>query len=497
MEYVLTAKQAQALDQITINNDANVSLKLMENAGKGIFVLLKNKIRKEDKILILCGSGGNGGDGYVLARYLFENNFNVSVYICSEAKKQETIVNFKAYKGKIVNDLDENYDVYVDAIFGIGLNKNLSDVYIDLINKINKKNGLKVSIDVPSGLDATTGKVYGECFKTDILYTIETYKCGFFLGKGANYINEIEIVRIGLNLEKIVEFCKVFDEEDYINFIPKREKISNKATYGKCAVIGGSPSFCGAPLLSLSALSTLRVGAGYSTLAIPYKLYPIYALKNLENTYVLLASDEKGNLVFDEENLKSLLNYDAISIGMGLGVSKEVYKTIEYLLKNYKGKLIIDADGLNSLAKYGVSILKEHVGEVIITPHVLEFARLIGEKNKENVIYNSLELAQNFSKIYEICTVLKNNNTIITYKGETIFNINGTPSLAKGGSGDVLSGIILGLIPKTKNLIKSVAFGNYILGAASKEATKTINENSVISTDVVSKISNVLNSLRR
>lgn len=495
MNYVIDSNQAQYADNFTIKKLKIKSIDLMEEAGKKIFLSLKKEIKQEDKILIVCGSGGNGGDGYVLARYLYDNKYNVSVFITSEAKKEETIKNFKKFKGRIVNNLKDTYDVIVDAIYGVGFDYELTNEMTQIINTLNKKKSLKVSIDVPSGLNSSNGEVKKVAFKANIIYTIQFLKLGFYLGDGQRYFEKISLIDIGIKSDKISEFCRVFDKKDYKNLVSKRDKISNKGTYGRCAIIGGCLNFSGAPILSEHALSILRVGAGYSTLCIPDKLYKLYALKNLENTYVLLNSNDDGNIIFDQNKINSLLKYDAIAIGMGLGVSKEVYKTIEYLLNNYKGRLLIDADGLNSLAKYGVDILKKHQCDVILTPHILEFARLINNKNTKDVIYNSLSLVKEFSKKYNVYLVLKSNTSLICKNEDVILNINGNPCLAKGGSGDVLSGIILGLIPKTNDLLKSIAFGCYILGRSADLCVEKIHENSVLASDVIKKISDTLKEI--
>lgn len=492
MEYVVTSLEAKQADEYTIETLGVPSLDLMEKAGTEIFHSLTKILTKESRILIITGSGGNGGDGYVLGRLLFENDYKVEIFKASEPKNDETIINFNKYKGEFVNQIEDKYDFVVDAIYGTGCNFNLKEDIIKIVNKINSLNSFIVSIDVPSGLDATTGKVKDVAVKSNLLLSIEFYKTGFFLNEGVNYFDKIELIKIGIKSPKIVDFSKVFSEKDYKTLINKRTKISNKSTYGRCAIIGGSFEFSGAPLLSLSSLSCLKLGAGYSTLCIPDKLYNIYALKDFEVTYKLFKSSETGNILFDKEKLDSILHYEAIAIGMGIGISEEVYKIISYLLKNYNGRLLIDADALNSISKYGVEILKEHKCDVIITPHILEFARLNNIEDKNLIINDPIKYAKEFSKKYNVYVVLKNNITITCFHDEIYFNINGNPSLAKGGSGDVLSGIILGSIVKSKELLKSISFGSYILGKSADLAIKNINENSVLARDIINNISNVL-----
>lgn len=495
MELLLTSLEAKQADKYTINKLKKTSSQLMDEVGHQVFDIIKKRFDNNTKVLVVCGSGGNGGDGYVIAQLLVKHNYNCDLYQASEPKNNDAINNAKKYKGQIISEINSKYDLVIDAIYGTGCDFKLPKEIITVINKINNMNAYKISIDVPSGLNATTGSVTNVAVKCNLLIGIQFLKTGYYLGEAVKYYDELKLIDIGIKTEKKDEFCKVFSKKDLKNIIPPRQKISNKGTYGRCAIIGGSPNFLGAPILSLSAFATLRVGAGYSTLCIPDKLYKIYALKHLENTYVLFNSNDQGNISYDEAKLEGLLKYDAIAIGMGLGVSKEVYKIIAYLLENFTGRLLIDADGLNSLSRFGIDILKKHTCEVILTPHILEFARLNKSKDKKEILDNELEVAKEFSKKYNLCLVLKSNVTLITYKGETILNINGNPSLAKGGSGDVLSGIILGLIAKSKNLIKSVAFGCYILGRSADMLVEKINENSLVASEIVNNISNVLNEL--
>ena len=493
MEYVLTSLEAKKSDLLTINNGIS-SLELMELAGEKIYDEIVKIINKSLKILIVVGNGGNGGDGYVIARKLFNNGYNVSILDINSKYSNECLINKNKYLGKFVSSLNDNYDVYIDAIFGIGLNKNIENPYFEIITTLNSKQGLKISIDIPSGINGTTGEIMGVAFKTNYLFTVEFIKEGLLLNKGPSYYDKLKVVHIGIKSIKKPYFEGVFEKNDYINYIPKREKISNKSNYGRCALIGGSINYLGSILLSDNALATLLVGAGYSTICVPKSLLIFYSMKYLENTYICF-KDHNGFIKFDKKSLDKLLNYDSIAIGMGIGISKDVYKIITYLLKNYKKRLVIDADGLNSLAKYGIDILKNHQCEVILTPHLMEFSRLTNLTINE-ILKDEIQIIKNFAKKYNLIINVKSNINIISNGEDVIYNINGNPSLAKGGSGDVLSGITLGLIAKSKNLIKSVAFASYILGRASDLAILTINENSVLSSDIIQNISNVLNELQ-
>ena len=488
--------EAKNIDEITINKGI-ASKELMKRAGVGIYKEIKKYLAKDSKVLIITGRGGNAGDGYVLANELLKNNYEVNIY---QIEKNKEIKNLEAKfyqeeyianKGKFIDNLVDQYDIYVDAVFGSGLNKEISGEYKEVIDILNSFNGLKISIDIPSGVNGSTGEIMGIAFKCDYLYTIEFYKIGFIINRGRNYFNKVRIVHIGLDGSDINNNCFCLNKLDFARFFPKRERISNKGTYGRVALIGGCKEYLGSILLSYNAISALRCGVGYTTLCIPQSLVPLYSLHYPEIMYKGM-SDNDGHIKFNKDDLDSLLKMNAIAIGMGIGISEEVYKVIVYLLNNYEGKLIIDADGINSLSKYGIDALVTHKCDVILTPHIKEFSRLI---NKEIKCLNleTLSYLKEFTNKYKVIINLKSETSVASDGKTFYFNITGNPSLAKGGSGDVLSGITLGMVVKNIDLLKEVSLASYILGKASDFAIETINENSVIASDIINKISDVLN----
>ena len=376
------------------------------------------------------------------------------------------------------------------------MNKEIQGKYYDVIKALNEVDANKFSIDIPSGIDATTGKVLGVAFKCDVLFTIQQVKRGLYLNEGINHYKEYKVINIGIISKDYSSFCKVFEEKDFKSLFPKREKISNKGSYGKVALIGGSKLLMGALLLSANALAALRMGVGYSTICVPESLHPLYALKNLENTYQVI-KDDNGHILFDQETLDKLMNYDVITIGMGIGTSEEVYKTICYLLKNFKNTLLIDADGLNSLSRYGVDALLNHKCNVVMTPHLKEFSRLIG-KDIDTIKDNVIDEVKTFASKYHVILNCKSNISVISDGNSVNLNTSGNPSLAQGGSGDVLSGISAGVISNNReNLFLATCAGAYILGKAADLAIMDINENSLISSDVINYIPKVLDLIQK
>lgn len=497
MEYILSAKEMQDSDAFTIEQ-GTPSIELMERAGKACYEIIKKKINKNNKIVIVAGSGGNGGDGYVIARLLHQDSFDVSTFSYGNHYKEETLINKNLYQGKMLSsldNLDEDNLVIIDCLLGVGIDKPLRSDYVQLINKMNQLNGYKISIDINSGIDATKGFSLGAYFKSDLTIAINNFKLGHYFNCGISAYDEIEVVDIGIRGKNPLIFAKSNKLVDFQWIFSRRNRDTNKGSYGKVALIGGSKLTPGAINLSLNALAALRGGVGYALVAIPNSLYPLYALHNNENIYATL-SDEDGKVIFVKEEIDQLLHFKAIAIGMGIGVSIEVYKIISYLLNNFEGTLLLDADALNSISKYGIDVLLNHKCKVVITPHIKEFSRLtnieINEIKKDYIGY-----AKEFAMKYNLVINLKNDVSIITDGNEVYLNINGNAGLAKGGSGDVLSGITLSLITKQDRLVERVACGAFILGEAADFAINDINEYSLLARDLSSYLIEVINKLNQ
>lgn len=500
MYYALTSEEMKECDSFTIKN-LRPSIELMETAGTNFYDEIIKYINKNEKILVVAGGGGNGGDALVVARHLYNNGYNVETFISSSHLKEETLINKNRYNGKLISYnefLKNDYDVIVDGLLGANLSVQINEKTKVIINTINDKKARVFSIDIASGIDASSGKNLGAFVHSFLTVAIEAFKIGHFFFDGKNSYEKLSLVSANvelinkenyLNILKRVDFCRVFE---------KRDKNSNKGTYGKVALVGGSKLTPGAILLSNNSLASLRVGAGYSRLFIPRSLYEIYALHYPEIIYETL-SDENGKIVFVEEEIKKLLAYDSIAIGMGIGTSIEVYKIIKFLCSNYNGNLLIDADGLNSLARFGkVEDLKESkCKNIVLTPHIKEFSRLIKNDDLIYIKENAIYLTKKFAKDNKVILVLKDSTSIISDGTTTYLNINGNPSLAKGGSGDILSGIIAGLISKKENILFSVACSCYLLGEASDLAIKENNENTLIATDITRYLMIAVNELTK
>lgn len=295
------------------------------------------------------------------------------------------------------------------------------------------------------------------------------------------------------------EYMKKWSKKEYVvridkewakERLPKRKRDSHKGTYGKAAIVAGSIEYTGAALLAATACA--RSGAGYTALFLPADLLPSFYLKQPE---ILLKSiNDGGRYAFNKENMCQLLGFDAIAYGMGMGMSEEVKRGAIYLLQHYEGKLIIDADGLNSLALCDraelSAILKNAKCDVVMTPHVKEFSRLVGRSVVE-IEEDGLKLVRQFALENNVNVLLKNAASILTNGKDTAINTAGTSALAKGGSGDVLSGVIAGLCAMGAKAYDGAGLGSFILGKAAEKAAADFSEYSVLASDVIAYLGRV------
>lgn len=280
----------------------------------------------------------------------------------------------------------------------------------------------------------------------------------------------------------LCEGAEILNRERVRSFLPVRKRNSHKGTYGRTAIVAGSEKYTGAA--GLSVMACLRSGVGYTTLFTPEQILPYYILKYPEALLEIL--NEGGRVAFNEENLQKLLAYDSVAIGMGMEDTFETGQCVEWLLRRYQGKLIIDADGLNALSKFPNNILKnlwaQKQCDVLITPHYKEFSRLTGE-DAGNIQNDPISYATAYAKTHKLSVLLKGAVTVIT-DGESVFvNTAGTSAQAKGGSGDVLSGLIAGLCASGSSVLESGCAGAYLSGKAAEFATQETGEYSLLASD--------------
>ncbi len=477
MERILSSKQMRYADTYTIEKLGVSSEELVVRAGQAV----ADEILKRffgGRVLVCVGNGNNGADGKIIADILSsKHGFSVSAMPIS-------LDFFKLF--------DKKYDIIVDCIFGTGLNREVKGKYKTAIEKINSSGAYVIACDISSGLNSDTGKVMGVAVKANLTIAIQEFKLGHFIGEGIDYSGEVVAKDIGISLWED-DYVKRLNNDSARKYFLVRNRNVHKGCFGRTVIIGGSKKFSGGALLSANALTALKMGSGYSTLAVPDCIFN--PLVGVNPECILNAIPDDGeNIVFDEKVLKEYFTADCIAIGMGVGVSEGVYKSIKFLLENFEKTLIIDADGLNCLAKYGKDILKNKKCRVVITPHVLEFARLT-KKDKQLVIDNFIDCAKQFALEYNLTVVLKNAVSVITDGVDTFINTTGCSGMAKAGSGDVLTGILAGIMSRVDDLVEGVAVGCYIFGKAGEVVETEQNQYTMTATDIIKALPNVINSL--
>ncbi len=485
MKYVLSSAQMRAADRLTIEGGVP-SLDLMERAGKALADRARS-LAPTGKILCVCGGGNNGGDGFVCARLLREAGVATTAFCNAERRSPdcaETERRWISSGGTTVREFPKGeYALVVDCLYGTGFHGSLKEKDVETAKAIAalRESGAKVlACDIPSGVDGENGRVNGVAVAADVTLCIGERKLGGYLGDGIEYAGKIERADIGILLPE-KEYVSLADRELVASLLPKRRRNSHKGSYGKAAIVGGSEEYLGAPYLSSAAC--LRSGAGYTVLFVPEKWRTLYALQS--PALLVRASSEGGRYAFNEEYMRELLSFDSVAYGMGMGKSEEVYKGLKWLLENYTGRLIIDADGLNGLARYGESSLLEGAScAVVLTPHAKEFSRLSASSVTE-ILDAPVRAATEFAEKYGVTLLLKNAVSVVTDGKKIAINATGNSGLAKGGSGDVLSGILAGLCAQGADGYSAAVAGSYLLGKSAEIAARRKGEYSLLPTDVV------------
>lgn len=492
MKRAVSAEQMRICDYNAINSGI-LSLNLMENAANAVCEEFIN-IYKGGKIAIICGGGNNGGDGAAAARLLYKKGILSDVYFFYSHLSDDCKTNYNALKKLSLNIYDNlpqfdfcGYDYIIDALFGTGLNRQVEGLYKNVIEKINNSGAVVLSIDISSGLfDGEIKTAVKSCYTV----SLAAYKyCQLF--SGLDYSGKIVVRDINIPID-----CGayVYQNEDIKKFFPNRKIDSHKGSYGKLSIIAGSGKYFGAALISYNGAAALKTGGGLVTLAIPRFLADNYR-NYIKESVLEYLPDNGENTIFDNDVITKIINNsDAICIGMGMGNNTDTYEICVKILNTYKKRLLLDADALNSIAEYGKDVLKNKTCEVIITPHIKEFSRLSG-LTVEEIKQNSLQAARDFAKEYNLTVLLKGATTIITDGFTDTLNLTGSPAMAKAGSGDVLSGIIGGIMAQGHSAYLSGVVGAYIHGRAGEIAEQRLGEYSVLASDICDNISSAIMSL--
>lgn len=497
---IFTSLQIKNIEDATVLRGIS-KLRLMENAGSAAARVIREKFDiTSKKIVVVAGNGNNGGDGFVVARKLYENGGNVEVIrllglpqsenaslMCK--KLMETGVPIHDYfdNTSISRALLAQADIIVDAVFGIGFNRALDTAVSEVFSFISSLPARRVAVDVPSGVYCDSAEINTSVIKADLTISFIGFKPCHLLPPASSFCGEVVNCAIGV-ADDVLYYYENCPETIEPNFVLKRDKNAHKGTFGKALLVCGSYGMAGAAILSLKA--ALRCGVGLGVCALPEKIYPIVAESVPEAVYIPAPTNVNGGFAANTYfAIKDAINSaDSILFGPGVTNTNDTVILLRDILENAKCPVIIDADGINALAR-NIDIIKQSAVKIILTPHPAEMARLcrvtVSVINSDRIYY-AKKLAHEFG----VTVVLKGANTVVATEDERVFvNLTGNPGMATGGSGDVLSGMIAGLIasgvlPENDAVCAAV----YLHGLAGDRAAQNLSQTSLLPSDIIDEL---------
>lgn len=515
MKCAVDSKKMKQIDDYTTETLTVPAMELMERAANKLVEVMQLRITKRDRILAVCGPGNNGGDGVAAGRILFTQGYHVAILFigeiarCSNQMKAQLAMAEKLGVPLENSDRLAEYNIIIDALFGVGLSKPISGVYEDVIHRMNEHPCYIYAVDIPSGISADNGKIMNTAVIADETVTFGHNKIGLLLYPGAEHSGKITVADIGF-LDEATNQAQpdtFYYEAEDLSRLPKRKNYSHKGTYGKVLIIAGSKGMAGAALLS--ARAAYRSGAG------------LVKIMSSESNRIILQSqlpealfaayDTEGQDT-DEKHQQLLTDISwatAIVIGPGLGLMGTSYELVETVITNAKVPVILDADAITLLSqRIGEqrSTSPIHTQEVaqrlaklseilpkgaILTPHLMELSRLIGLSVTE-ISDNLIDTARNCSYNSKLIYVVKDARSIVAEDGSYYINVSGNHGMATGGSGDVLTGIIGALAAQGMEPYEAACLAVYIHGLAGDEAAKEKGAYSMMASDIVSSIEKVL-----
>ncbi len=503
MERIVNSKEMQEIDRYTIQDIGISALVLMERAAMKVAACVKKSLTSyTDKVLCVCGIGNNGGDGIAVARLLTLSGVNCDYYIVGKPEhgskefqqQYEIAKKLNLKKAKDILDEEElkKYTIIVDALFGTGLNRTITGEIEELINRINAINRLVISVDIPSGIDTNTGKIWNVAVKAQKTITFGLKKLGLCLYPGAEYAGEIFTEDIGFPEQAYTHICstetfQAVQEIDLPNLLPKRKENSNKGSYGRVLIIAGSEEMTGAAVLA--AEGAYRIGTGLVKVLTSPK--GVHVIRNRLPEALTQNIDRK-------EVLSALSWADAVVFGSGIGMKEEAQELLDAVLENVQVPLVLDADALNLLSKrldesnlsqQNISIRIQRLAEIlpkqtILTPHLKELSRLLG-CSMEEISGHIIDIAKECTYNNKLVFVLKDARTVIASEQERYLNLSGNHGMATGGSGDILAGMIGGLLAGGLTLARAAALGVFLHGRAGDYTAKKKSKRGMLAGDIL------------
>ena len=502
---IVTAAQMRAIDQQSIDQHSVPGPTLMENAGQGIAERILEEILEtpsQNRALVFCGKGNNGGDGFVIARALTEAGVQVSVYFIGPVEKlshdarlnYDRLLKVGPVPAEITSARDlptiDECDCVIDAVFGTGFAGEPEGLAAELIEHINLYDTEIVAVDLPSGLDADTGSYIQTVVAADRTYTLGLPKYGLFVSPGRELAGLVEVVPIGIPenvIEKTSLHCELIDDDLVEELLPQRKPDGHKGDFGKLFILAGSTGLTGAA--ALTSLAAARSGCGLIKLGIPASLQPLMAEKLTEVMPLPLPDvGKKGHLALRSlgEIRKLIDQHDAVALGPGLGQHHETLELVRRLVPSINKPMVIDADGLNAFENGSAALVSDNRDfPLVLTPHPGEFARLTGRPVPTD-IHARIDLVSKTSRKMKAVIVLKGSPTLIgTPSGGCYLNPTGNSGMARGGSGDVLTGMIGSFLAQGCKPLEAAIISVYLHGIAGDFAADTLSERAMLAGDII------------
>jgi hydroxyethylthiazole kinase-like uncharacterized protein yjeF len=504
MQIVLNAAEMAQIDRTTIEEIQIPGVVLMENAGRGVVTEIVNFLGNVTgkQILIFCGKGNNGGDGYVIARHLYNQGARVAVFLAGEKDKikGDALINLKILEnmGIEINEIASlgqipvfpHIDLVVDALLGTGVTGPVVGFLAELIDFMNRLSVPIISVDLPSGMETDTGAVCGACIKAEMTVTMAHLKTGLLFSPARDLAGKIVVVDISVPpavSARLHGHRFLLEPDDIRSRLPVRKLDAHKTSCGTVVVFAGSIGMTGAA--TLASISSLQVGAGLTKLGIPASLNPILAQKLTEVMTVPLAETSQQSISLKAtDQISGLLDWgDVIAVGPGLSTHPDTVEFVRWLLTSVNKPMVLDADGLNALTK-SPELIKNYPAGLIITPHPGELARLIN-KSVAQIQQDRLNIVRSFAQEWGKVIVLKGGPTVIAApNGDLFINSTGNPGMATGGAGDVLTGMIAGLLAQKLSPLDAALVGVYLHGLAGDLAAEDLSQMGMIAGDICDSV---------
>jgi ADP-dependent NAD(P)H-hydrate dehydratase / NAD(P)H-hydrate epimerase len=509
---ILTADQMREADRRTIEEIGIPSLVLMENAGRQVVAAMESIFQDlaERRVAVISGKGNNGGDGFVVARTLFQRGIEVSVFLVGQVAeiKGDARVNLEIL-GRlgitVVEVGDEgawelhfseisSHSLIVDALFGTGLKTALTGIYETVLGDINASGIPVVAIDVPSGMSADTPDLIGDSIEATMTVTLGAPKMPLVLPPAEQKAGEVVIADIGIPIHVIEALegprVELLTRDEMRGLINPRAPEAHKGDFGRVLIVAGSRGKTGAAVLA--AQGALRSGAGLVTVATPRSCLPIVAAQGPEYMTEPLEETVDGTIDFAAAEYVAALKADVLAIGPGLGRGEGVTTFVRDVLERTEVPLVVDADALNAFADEPAALVGREGRDVIITPHPGEMARLMG-CTVEDVQSDRLGIARDFASNHKVYVVLKGYRTLVASPdGNMFINPTGSPGMATGGTGDVLAGMLAAWLGQLLDAVAACKLAVYLHGAAGELADADEGEVSMTALDLANHIGDAI-----